>query len=254
MPHVVPTQIVGLIDLAISHAPSSPGARRQLAPYQFSEISAVVDLASELATELLIISGNDYSNFRIGMNALIDMLYAWRNRIPDQRKDMEGFESLCTLRELLIKCPDEAPSQMTEELLFIADVALRDSVRLDISAANRALHEGLWKAATVLAGAAAEALLLWAITTKTATEIEDARQTAAPAKNKDPKYWDLDGYIKVARQLALIAPKTQTAVDLARQYRDLIHPGREARLSEVCDRATALSALAAVESIVRDLS
>jgi hypothetical protein len=47
--------------------------------------------------------------------------------------------------------------------------------------------------------------------------------------------------------------ETATQVDLAREFRNLIHPGRSARLAKVCDRGTALSALAAVELIVSDL-
>ena len=64
----------------------------------------------------------------------------------------------------------------------------------------------------------------------------------------------LDLYIKVARHLALIEDDTEKQADLARGFRNLIHPGRSARLAKVCDRGTALSALAAVELIVRDLS
>ncbi|MCI1909012.1 MAG: hypothetical protein LKI99_04780 [Acetobacter fabarum] len=41
---------------------------------------------------------------------------------------------------------------------------------------------------------------------------------------------------------------------IAKDFRNLIHPGRAQRLGQVCDRATALTALAAVESIARDLS
>jgi len=61
---------------------------------------------------------------------------------------------MLTLRDLLARCPDEAPSPSIAELSFIQDTNLRDSIRSDISAANRALHDGQWKAATVLAGAA----------------------------------------------------------------------------------------------------
>jgi hypothetical protein len=57
-------------------------------------------------------------------------------------------------------CPDEAPSPRTAALAFSGDQALRDSIRLDISAANQALAEAEWKGATVLAGSAVEALLL----------------------------------------------------------------------------------------------
>jgi hypothetical protein len=152
--------------------------------------------------------------------------------------------------------PRRGSSSQTSELTFIADDDLRDSIRIDISAANRALHDGLWKASTVLAGAAAEALLLWAITAKkTTAEVKAAARSAAiPNPSSDPNNWRLDAYIKIARALDLIKDNTATLADLAKDFRNLIHPGRSARLKEVCDRGTAHSALAAVEFIVRDLS
>jgi hypothetical protein len=107
----------------------------------------------------------------------------------------------------------------------------------------------------VLAGAAAEALLRWAITErKSKPEVESARATRIPNAHKDPNSWDLDGYTRVARSLGLIEAETEKQADLAREFRNLIHPGRSTRLAKVCDRGTALSALAAVELIVRDLS
>ena len=167
-----------------------------------------------------------------------------------------ALKSLRTVRDLLAKCPDEIPSPGTAVLSFIPVAALRDSIRNDISAANRALHAGLWKASTVLAGAAAEALLHWAITEKKSElEIEAARAEALiPNARRDPNRWDFDGFIKVASSLGLIKAETEKQADLAREFRNLIHPGRCTRLAKVCDRGTALSALAAVELIVRDLS
>jgi hypothetical protein len=150
---------------------------------------------------------------------------------------------------------DEAPTPTTAELSFIPDTALRDSIRNDIGAATRALHDGLWKAATVLAAAATEALLLWAITErKSEREVEAARVERIPRASKDANDWDLHHYIPVAEGLGLIKAETVTAATLARKFRNFIHPGREARLAQVCDKGTAYSALAAVELVVRDLS
>ena len=244
MPRVVPGQIVDFLNRTLSGS-----------SLKSVEISTVLDLVSELSPELLIISGNDYSSYRVSINAISDLIHAWKVGKGNQPKEMEAKKALGTLQDLLSKCPDEIPSPSTTELLFIADVALRDSIRNDISAANRAFVDGLWKAATVLAGAASEALLLWAITSKkTPTEVETVRQAVIPSTHQNPHRWDLDGYVKVSRQLALIDVETQKQVDLAREFRNLIHPGRAARLAKVCDRGTALSALASVELIVRDLS
>ncbi len=70
------------------------------------------------------------------------------------------------VHRMLSKCPDEAPAAGTEELKFVTDQALRNSLRPDLSAAESALHNGEWKAATVLAGSAIEALLLWSVITQ----------------------------------------------------------------------------------------
>ncbi len=69
---------------------------------------------------------------------------------------------MALLRQALAKCPDEVPSPSTTELVFIADADLRESIRRDISAANQDMVSAEWKGATVLAGSATEALLLWA--------------------------------------------------------------------------------------------
>jgi|SRR6516162_3268014 len=258
MSRVVPSQIVVLIDRILSGMPASAGPHaRNLSTSQAPEISAVIDLISELPDEFLVLSGDEYSHYRVDINTLRDLLSLWKSSQPVgiiNRQAEKTIRSLNRLQRLLTKCPDETPSPSTAALAFIHDADLRDSIRNDISAANRALHDGLWKAATVLAGGATEALLLWAIAEKKSTsDIENARIAVAPLA-KDPNSWGLDGYIKVARHLALIEDETVTQADLAREFRNLIHPGRAARLAKVCDRGTALSALAAVELVVRDLS
>jgi len=258
MSRVVPSQIVVLIDRILSGMPASAGPHaRNLSTSQAPEISAVIDLISELPDEFLVLSGDEYSHYRVDINTLRDLLSLWKSSQPVgiiNRQAEKTIQSLNRLQRLLTKCPDETPSPSTAALAFIHDADLRDSIRNDISAANRALHDGLWKAATVLAGGATEALLLWAIAEKKSTsDIENARIAVAPLA-KDPNSWGLDGYIKVARHLALIEDETVTQADLAREFRNLIHPGRAARLAKVCDRGTALSALAAVELVVRDLS
>jgi hypothetical protein len=70
----------------------------------------------------------------------------------------------------------------------------------------------------------------------------------------DLERWDLHDYIEVAAELAVINPDTATQSRLAKDYRNLIHPGRTLRLGQKCDRATALSAVAGVEYVVRDLT
>jgi hypothetical protein len=252
MPRVVPSQIVTLIDDFLRDNPDHLGLSATHAPF----LEAVVQLTSEIPEDLLSLSGGLYNKYIVAISTIKRTMLIWMRSTPGSiGADQRLKPALVEIREALARCPDEAPSPPTAELSFIPDADLRDSIRNDISAANRALHDGLWKASTVLAGAVSEALLLWAITEKKSEpEVESARAALIPKPSKDPNEWDLDGYIKVARALALIEDETEKQTQLAREFRNLIHPGRATRLAKVCDRGTALSALAAVELIVRDLS
>jgi hypothetical protein len=182
MPRVVPSQIVELIDQILGSSLRGPA------------MAAVLDLANELPNEFIVLSGNDYSNYRIGVNTVLELLDCWKTGRGNNQWIAECSASLKVIRDLLSRCPDEIP---TAELSFIPDVDLRDSIRNDISAAYRALSDGLWKAATVLAGAAAEAMLHWAITAgNSSAAVEAARVAVIPGADKDPDRWSLDGYIR----------------------------------------------------------
>lgn len=180
-------------------------------------------------------------------------------QVPEYR----GFSTIFLLRAALAKCPDESPTPATVGLTFITDGPLRDNIRRDISAANQDLANGEYKGATVLGGSATEALLLYAI-----QEAEKQRSGTVPQTvssllvtatlprrpDSNPERWALAELIEVAFELRLIRPDAAQQARLAKDFRNLIHPGRAARLGQVCDRATALSALAAIEHVVRDLT
>jgi hypothetical protein len=112
------------------------------------------------------------------------------------------------------------------------------------------------KAATVLAGSVLEALLLWALT-------RPAYKTKAPTTKGAPKRngnvlpideWQLSALITVSAKLdVLFTPDTITEARLAQNYRNLIHPGKERRLKQLCDTGTARVALAAVGHTALDL-
>ena len=75
-----------------------------------------------------------------------------------------------------------------------------------------------------------------------------------PGADLEGPGWHLHEYVEVAAHLGVIKPETATLVRLAKDFRNLIHPGRAVRLGQNCDRATALGALAAVEAVARDLT
>jgi hypothetical protein len=225
---------------------------------------AIARLIDELPTELLTISGEDYSDLVCGVESIRNSVTYWQHKGVGQigNSGIRGKNTLLVIRDALAKCPDQIPSPATAELVFVTDSDLRESIRLDISTATSALHSGEWKAATVLAGAATEALLLWAVQERE-KNVPGAVQSAISAlmaasalKGKpdaNPERWYFLELIEIALNLGLITPSTATQARLGKDFRNLIHPGRASRLGLVCDRGTALSALAAVELIARDL-
>lgn len=159
MPKVVPSQVVALIDQAFPNAKDAP--KFLVYSGNAATLSAIVSLAEEIPDELLTISGEDYTDLIHGMESLAHSVEYWRARGGDEPpKYIKDKSPVSIIREALIKCSDESPASTTAELSFVADGALRDSIRMDMSTAASALHNGEWKAATVMAGAATEALLL----------------------------------------------------------------------------------------------
>ena len=256
MPRVVPSQIVEFVD---AHFPHARSRLEYVVDAQFKgSVSALLRLVNELPNELLILENTEYNRFVLSVSTIDSTLglQTWNDKVhPAAQLDGRKLgDAITELRACLVPLPDQQIPAPTADLQFIKDAPLRESIRADIAFVNQALRNAEWKAATVLAGAAAEALLHWAITRKKASEVEGARAAVNSPASKNPDAWNLDGYIKVAKHLALIEDETEKQANLAREFRNLIHPGRSARLAKVCDRGTALSALAAVEFIVRDLS
>ena len=133
-----------------------------------------------------------------------------------------------------------------------------------MSAAHRNLAEGQWKGATVLAGSAIEALLLWAIQDQEQNKLGTIAAALAalvpkplgknPGSDPEGEGWHLHQFVEVAAYLKVIQANTATLVRLAKDFRNLIHPGRAKRLNQKCEIDTALGALAAVEAVARDLT
>lgn len=80
------------------------------------------------------------------------------------------------------------------------------------------------------------------------------KKTLTRQPDANPERWDLHVYVEVSANLGIITAETATLVRLAKDFRNLIHPGRAIRVGQMCDRATALGALAAVEAVARDLT
>jgi len=270
VPRVVPSDVVALIDQMFHWAaqPVRPGqSPPQLGVQHTSAVAAVLHAVEHVPDNLFTLVGKEYTALIAGLAACRAAVRAWGtgDRVT-YLTAVPGFgnqHAVQLIRQALAACPDQLPSPATAELTFITDPDLRASIRLDINAANQDLVEGEWKGATVLAGSAVEALLLWALQERDKNkpgEISAAvRVLLGKTLNRDPgsdlegQGWHLHEYVEVASHLQIIKPDTATLVRLAKDFRNLIHPGRAARLGQKCDRGTALGALAAVEAVSRDL-
>lgn len=268
-PRVLPSQVVVLIDSTFSAArlqqedPTNQAREWNLGLGHSTTLAALVDLVEETPRELLVLESKPYIELLMALETIRTAIGIWQARGDAyQLKKIPGFSSLnpvTLIRWALAACPDQAPSPATVELAFIPDQQLRDDLRLDIGAATKAFADGEWKTATVLAGSVVEALLLWKLSQRLQGVLQAKSQlVAARALSRDPgndpESWSLYPLIEIAAHLGVITTDTATQARLAKDFRDLIHPGRGIRLGRKCNRGTALSALAAVEHVVGDLA
>lgn len=264
MPRVVPSDVVRAVDRMYPEMGQNPDASSNVGHSDLPGLAALVHLVEAVPEELIVLEPRQYADLIASvacLRAMADVFQASRQPLP---LHLRGFDQnpIALIRAAMEACPDEAAARETTALAFIGDKELRESIRLDISAANQHLTNGEWKGATVLAGSAIEALLLWALqkhekrktgSLKAAGSTLLAKGTLSCQPHAKPEKWDLHEYVEVAAHLSLIKPETAILVRLAKDFRNLIHPGRVVRRKQKCDRATALGALAAAEAVVRDL-
>src|ERR1700730_3398512 len=261
MPRVVPSQVVGFIN---SLWPA-PEHHRGLNRNQAGQLSGLIDLIDQIPAELLAMDSAVYAPFIWAKAHIRQRLLMWvsETRFGNELGYMPGQSEqspVTVIRDALDQCDDESPAPGTSDLEFITDEKLRANLRNDIGVVHRALANSEWKAATVLAGSTAEALLLWALKQRQQSEITNAITALIASgglkSNPDSSLdrWNLYEFIQVAENLGVIKPNTAKQTRLAKNFRNFIHPGVAQRLCEKCDRATAFSAAAGMEHIVRDLT
>jgi hypothetical protein len=104
-----------------------------------------------------------------------------------------------------------------------------------------------------------EALLLWGIQQRTSAEMKTAldnivgRKSNLKFSSSSPLDWGLANYLAVASELAIIDKDSFHVGQIAKDFRNLIHPGRAIREGVRCDRGTAMTTTGALELVMRDL-
>jgi hypothetical protein len=206
MPRVVPSQVVELIDKLF------PEAARQTEGNVFAldishspRLAAIMHLVEKIPDQLITVSGAPYSELVSSIAAIRTHIEIWQSQGRTMRllrvDGLRDLNPVTLIRQALAACPDEFPAPGTSELTFIPDGALRESLRRDISAANQALANGGWKAATVLAGSVIEALLLWALQQHNSASVSAAVFKLGLRVDSDIEKWGLHAYIEVAAEL-----------------------------------------------------
>lgn len=266
MPRVVPSQVIAVIDKFFHWVDNSPDSPQKITHGRTPGLLAVIQLIERLPDELLPTNADQYSKFVAGVAAIRDRLDKWGAGIetayPMPQLREYGANPIEIVRDVLAQCPDEATAHASSELSFIQDALYRDSLRQDLSTVNSALGNGEWKGATVLGGSLCEALLLWKLQAEAPANISNACAALLqkgllkkrPPNNLEAIGWGLHEYCEVCGELNHISAETLAQVRLAKDFRNLIHPGRAIRLGQKCDRGTALAVVAAVEFIIRDFT
>ncbi len=263
MPVVVPSQIVQFIDRTLGYFKTSPPQGIQLHPSICGALNGLLRLIEQLPNSLLpddpgtyaeFIQSQESIRFAVKRAEVQSVLSDMQSGPPYLVPDGGGKPSqVQIIRAALAACPDEVPPRHSQDLPFITPPDFRKALLIDLQTTRSALSNGEWKAATVLAGSIIEALLLWAVQQKPSVDVWAAATKVAPKPASDILRWDLHELAVVAEQLNLIEPDTGKQTQLARNFRNLIHPGRVLRTQQSCDRGTALVASAAVELVSRDL-
>lgn len=180
----------------------------QIVPLTTSELNAlkgIVNLVREIPNELITVPVERYADLVLAITVIDEELAKYRARqSPAELPRPGNVNVLTTIHSVLMDCSDKFPASSTADLSFVTDIDLRESIRRDIGAVERAIGNAEWKAANVLAGAAIEAPLLWKLSELTPAVITSAvgklvGSGALSAPPSELEKWSLYPMIEVAR-------------------------------------------------------
>jgi hypothetical protein len=241
MPKVLPSQVVEAIDSLFGASRNELDGRAITHVYR-AEVHALLALLDQVPTELMDLPSAEYLEFTRCRAVLATTLVRWNLGDIAPARDVGGKDAVERIRRLIKQCHDELPP-IEPELPFIPDIDIRLGIEDRIRAAWTDFNAHEWMGATVFAGAALEALLLWALKHATLSE--------APKRPLDELH--LAELIRLAATNRVIDEASERQAGLAKDARNLVHPGRALRSGEACSKTTALTALAAAYCVIDQL-
>jgi hypothetical protein len=275
MPRVVPSQVVAYLDAAFPGIAGGHAGDLVINQTHTAVVSPVVSLVDAIPEEII-------DTLPVAQGALLlaatEILRAcvvrWGQPVtagypPHQQGTtpvLNNRHPLEVVRTILSGCPDQGPAAHIPDLAFLGQADLATVLRQDMTTADSALANGEFKAAAVMAGSVVESFLLWAVQRQgwgapqwQAAHAAWMLRRQAEGKplrgfNADVLRWDLEDLIGIARELPAIAGDVAAAAYVAKDYRNLIHPGRAQRTQQTPTRGTAMSAVGAMHLVGEDLA
>jgi hypothetical protein len=238
MPKILPSQAVEAIDSLFGSNRNELDGRALTHVYR-AEVHTLLALLDEVPTELFDLSSADYLELSRCRAVLATSLVRWNLRNTAPARDVGGKDAVERIRRLMKQCRDELPPA-EPELPFILDADIRLGIEDRIHAAWTDFNAREWMGATVFAAAALEALLLWALKRKKLIE--------TPKRPLDELH--LADLIHLALKNGVIDEASEQQARMAKDARNLIHPGKALRSAEACNKTTALTALTAVYRMI----
>ena len=140
------------------------------------------------------------------------------------------------------------PKMEPMDLSFVRDPRLRAVLERDGFELQQVFAAGHWKSSMILSGGVIEGIL----TDLLLSRPEAFRAAGAPRKN-DLTRWTLDELIRVALELNCVNGAVGRLSHSVREYRNLVHPGREIRENLSFGREEATIAVEVLRILVREL-
>jgi hypothetical protein len=241
MPKIVPSQVVTAID-SMFGLNQNDVFDRQIGINHLHDVRSLLSLLDWVPDDLFTPTFSNLTEFLQCRAALTFAISRWD--VGDNAckvKVASGKDAIARIRAILKTCPDENPPAVPE-LRFVFEIQARRNLEGHIRAAWVDFKAEEWTGATVFGAAASEAMLYWGLRNHNEGKI-------IPKLDR----LHLSDYVRHAKSLSIISSGAADQATLANDVRNLIHAGKVDRSGLTCDKSTALTSLAAMERIIKEL-